>query len=51
MWEQISGAYFCGVNRKTQRRGFNLEIMLWFPKGEKTHLGKFLKGWFGPFKV
>jgi hypothetical protein len=37
MWEQISGAHFCGVNRKTQRRGFNLEIMLYgFPK-EKKH--------------
>ncbi len=25
--------------------------VLWFPKGEKTHLGKFKKRWFGPFKV
>jgi hypothetical protein len=24
---------------------------LWFPKGEKTHLGKFKKRWFGPFRV
>jgi len=24
---------------------------LWFPKGEKTHLGKFKKRWFGPIKV
>jgi hypothetical protein len=25
--------------------------VLWFPKGEKTHLGKFEKKWFGPFRV
>jgi hypothetical protein len=24
---------------------------MWFPKGEKTHLGKFKKRWFGPFMV
>jgi hypothetical protein len=27
------------------------DYVLWFPKGEKTHLGKFKKRWFGPFKV
>ncbi len=25
--------------------------ILWFPKGEKIHLGKFKKRWFGPFRV
>jgi hypothetical protein len=25
--------------------------VLWFPKGEKTHLGKFKKRWFNPFRV
>jgi len=24
---------------------------LWFPKGEKTHMGKFKKRWSSPFKV
>jgi hypothetical protein len=24
---------------------------MWFPKGENTHMRKFKKGWFGPFKV
>ncbi len=24
---------------------------MWFPKGEKTHLGKFKKRWFGLFRV
>ncbi len=27
------------------------DYVLWFPKGENTHLGKFKKRWFGPFKV
>jgi hypothetical protein len=52
MWELTNGAYFYGINRKILRRNSNLEIMfLWFPKGEKTHLGKFKKRWFGPFRV
>ncbi len=25
--------------------------VLWFPKREKTHLGKFNKRWIGPFTV
>jgi hypothetical protein len=24
---------------------------MWFPKGEKTHMGKLKKRWFGPFRV
>jgi hypothetical protein len=27
------------------------DYVLWFPKGGKTHLGKFKKRWFGPFMV
>jgi hypothetical protein len=27
------------------------DYVLSFPKGENTHLGKFKKTWFGPFKV
>ncbi len=27
------------------------DYVFWFPKGEKTHMGKFKKRWFGPFKV
>jgi len=27
------------------------DYVLWFLKGEKTHLGKFKKRWFNPFKV
>jgi hypothetical protein len=24
---------------------------MWFPKGNKSHLGKFTKKWSGPYKV
>ncbi len=27
------------------------DYVLWFPKGDKSHLGKFTKKWFGPYKV
>ncbi len=27
------------------------DYVLWFSKGEKSHLGKLKKRWFGPFKV
>jgi hypothetical protein len=27
------------------------DYVLWFPKGKKTHVGKFKKRWFGPFRV
>jgi hypothetical protein len=37
MWEQTIGTNFCGVDRKTHRRNFNLEIMFYgFPR-EKRH--------------
>jgi hypothetical protein len=27
------------------------DYVLWFPKGNKSHLGKFTKKWFGLYKV
>jgi hypothetical protein len=24
---------------------------MWFPKGNKSHLGKFTRKWFGPYKI
>jgi hypothetical protein len=52
MWGLTNGTYFYGVNRKILRRSSNLKIMFYgFPKEKKTHLGKFKKKWFGPFKV
>jgi hypothetical protein len=27
------------------------DYALWFPKGNKSHLGKFTRKWFGPYKV
>ncbi len=26
------------------------DYVLWFPKGNKSHLGKFTRKWFGPYK-
>ncbi len=27
------------------------DYVLWFPKGSKSHLGKFTRKWFGPYKI
>jgi hypothetical protein len=27
------------------------EYVLWLPKGDKSHLGKFIRKWFGPYKM
>ncbi len=53
MWELINGVDFYGINKKILKRSSNSEIMYYgFPKEKKhTHLGKFKKRWFGPFKV
>ncbi len=37
---------------KNTKKKFQIgNYVLWFPKGENTHLGKFKKRWFGPFRV
>jgi len=52
MWEPVGVTNFCGVNIKTHKRNCNLEIMFYgFPMGGKTHMDKFKKKWFGPFRV
>jgi hypothetical protein len=52
MWEPTNGTYFYGVNKKILREKFQFGYyVLWFPKGKKTHMGKFKKRWFGPFRV
>ncbi len=41
-----------GTKQKHIQMKFHFEnYVLWFPKGEKTHLGKFKKRWFGSFWV
>jgi hypothetical protein len=41
-----------GNQQKNTKNKFQIgDYVLWFPKGENTHLGKFLKKWFRPFKV
>ncbi len=51
MLEQTNGANLCGLNKNKEKKFQFKDYALWFPKGEKTHLGKFKKRWFGPFKV
>jgi hypothetical protein len=52
IWEPTSGTYFYRVNKKNTKKEFQFgDYVLWFPKGEKTHVGKFKKRWFRPFKV
>ncbi len=37
---------------KESKKQFNFgDYVLWFPKGNKSHLGKFIKKWFGPYKI
>jgi hypothetical protein len=37
---------------KESRKQFNFgDYVLWFPKGNKSHLKKFINKWFGPYKL
>jgi hypothetical protein len=43
---------FVWIQQKNIKKKFEFgDYVLWFPKGEKTHLSKFKKKWFGPFRV
>ncbi len=38
--------------QKNPKKQFNFgDYVLCFPKGNKSHLGKFIRKWFGPYKV
>jgi len=38
--------------QKNLKKQFSFgDYVLWFPKGNKSHLGKFTRKWFGPYKV
>ncbi len=38
--------------QKNLEKQFNFgDYVLWFPKGNKSHLGKFIRKWFGPYRV
>ncbi len=51
-WELTNGANFYGVNKKIIEKKFQFgDYVLWFPKGEKTYMGKFKKRYFGPLWV
>ncbi len=37
--------------QKNTKKQFKFDdFVLWFPKGNKSHLGKFIRKWFGPYK-
>jgi hypothetical protein len=42
MWNQ---------QKNTEKKFQFGDYVLWFPKGKKTHMGKFKKIWFSPFRV
>jgi hypothetical protein len=46
-WNGFLWSQHKNTKKKFQFRNY----VLWFPKGKKTHLGKFKKRWFGPFRV
>ncbi len=38
--------------QKNPKKQFNFgDYVLWFPKGNQSHLGKFTRKWFGPYIV
>jgi hypothetical protein len=43
---------FLWSQQKNKKKKFQFEdYFMWFPKGKKSHMGKFLKRWFGPFNL
>jgi len=38
--------------QKNPKKLFNfVDYVQWFPKGNKSHLGKFIRKWYGPYRV
>ncbi len=38
--------------QKNPKKQFSFsDYVLWFPKGNKSHLEKFIRTWFGPYKL
>ncbi len=46
-WDNFLKSQHKHTNKKFQFEDF----VFWFPKGEKTHLGKFKKRWFIPIRL
>jgi hypothetical protein len=51
MLEKISGTNLCGVDKNTHKKFQFGDYVFGFPKGGNTHMGKFKKKCFGPFRV
>ncbi len=48
--QQWNRALWSQQNNLEKQFSFN-DYILWFPKGNKSHLGNFTKKWFGPYRV
>jgi hypothetical protein len=47
-----NGIEHYGVNKKNLEKQLSFgDYVMWFPKGNKSHLGKFTRKWFGPYKI
>jgi hypothetical protein len=39
-------------SQRNLEKQFNFgDYVLWFPKGNKSHLEKFIRKWFGPYRI
>jgi hypothetical protein len=50
-WNKLMEQILWSQPKNTKNKFQFGDYVLWFPKGENTHLGKFKKRWFGPFRV
>ncbi len=46
-----NGIVLYGVSKNIQKKFKFGDYVYWFPKGKKTHLGKFTKKWFGQYII
>jgi hypothetical protein len=46
-----SGIEHYGVNKRIFKKSLVLGYVLWFSKGNKSHLGKLIRKWFRMYKI
>jgi hypothetical protein len=50
--EHSNGIGLGEVNRILLKNNFKFsDFVLWFPKGSKSHFGKFIRKWLGPYRM
>jgi len=45
------GIMLCGASKNTPKNIQFWHHVFWFPKCQKTNLGKYTNNWFGPYKI